>query len=109
MDTRTRVQTQIGAVYISHNPNTLGKGMNPSILSLAMGKLYGRLCSLTLLWQPDVEKENSIFKPVKLFLKIDLVSYPVLGEGVGKIYSIRKINRIEKLEVRFCEVSHFCR
>ena len=30
------------------------------------------------------EKENSEFKPVKLRLKIDLVSYPVRAEGLGK-------------------------
>ena len=30
------------------------------------------------------EKENSGFKPVKLRLKIDLVSYPTRAEGLGK-------------------------
>ena len=30
------------------------------------------------------EKENSEFKPVKLHLKIYLVSYPALAEGLGK-------------------------
>ena len=30
------------------------------------------------------EKENSEFKPVKLHLKIDLVSYPARVEGLGK-------------------------
>ena len=30
------------------------------------------------------EKENSEFKPVKLRLKIDLVSYPARAEGLGK-------------------------
>ena len=29
-----------------------------------------------------LEKENSEFKPVKLRLKIDLVSYPVRAEGL---------------------------
>ena len=29
------------------------------------------------------KKENSEFKPVKLRLKIDLVSYPAPAEGVG--------------------------
>ena len=28
------------------------------------------------------EKENSEFKPVKLWLKIDLVSYPIRAEGL---------------------------
>ena len=30
------------------------------------------------------EKEDSEFEPVKLRLKIDLVSYPALVEGLGK-------------------------
>ena len=30
------------------------------------------------------EKENSELKPVKLRIKIDLVSYPARAEGVGK-------------------------
>ena len=30
-----------------------------------------------------VTKENSEFKPVNLHLKIDLVSYPAHGVGVG--------------------------
>ena len=34
------------------------------------------------IWDPD--KENSEFKPVKLRLKIDLVSYPARAEGLGK-------------------------
>ena len=29
-------------------------------------------------------KENSEFKPVKLRLKIDLMSYPARAEGLGK-------------------------
>ena len=32
------------------------------------------------------EKENSEFKPVKLRLKIDLVSYPARTEGLVNIY-----------------------
>ena len=35
------------------------------------------------------EKENSEFKPVKLRLKIDLVSYPARTEGLGKYVSPR--------------------
>ena len=34
--------------------------------------------------QLALEKENSEFKPVKLRLKIDLVSYPARAEGLGK-------------------------
>ena len=35
-----------------------------------------------------MEKEYSEFKPVKLRLKIDLVSYPARAEGLGK-YDVR--------------------
>ena len=38
MDTETRVQIPDDTVYILHYTNTLGKGMNPTILPLAMGK-----------------------------------------------------------------------
>ena len=58
--------------------------MNPIILPPAMGKLNGRLGSSALVRQLVLEKENSEFKPVKLRLKIDLVSYRALAEGLGK-------------------------
>ena len=48
-----------GRDCIPHRANTLEKSMNPTILSPSMGKYQGRLCSLTLLWQPVWEKENS--------------------------------------------------
>ena len=38
MDTATRVQILDESDCISHSTNTLGKGMNPIILPLAMGK-----------------------------------------------------------------------
>ena len=38
MDMATQVQILDKAVGISHSTNTLWKGMNPAILSLAMGK-----------------------------------------------------------------------
>ena len=38
MDTATRVQILDETDGISHNTNTLGKGMNPTILPPAMGK-----------------------------------------------------------------------
>ena len=41
----------------------------------------GRLGSSALVRQLD-EKENSEFKPIKLRLKIDLVSHPVRAEGL---------------------------
>ena len=65
---------------ISHSTNTLGKGMNQIILPPAIG----RLGSTALVRQLVEEKENSEFKPVKLHLKIDLVSYPARAEGLVK-------------------------
>ena len=38
METATRVQTLDEVEYISHNTNTFRKGMNQTILSLAMDK-----------------------------------------------------------------------
>ena len=38
MDTMTQVQILAKTNCISHSTNTLGKGMNPSILPSAMGK-----------------------------------------------------------------------
>ena len=49
--------------------------------------LQGRLGSSLLVRQLVLEKENSEFKPVKLRLKIDLVSYPARGL-VNRISSI---------------------
>ena len=42
MDTATRVQILEETDCISHSTNTLGEGMNPIILPLAMGKIVGR-------------------------------------------------------------------
>ena len=41
MDTATRVQILAETDCISHSTNTLEKGMNPIILSPAMGKIVG--------------------------------------------------------------------
>ena len=38
MDTATQVQILDEAAYISHRANIIGKGMNQTILHLAMGK-----------------------------------------------------------------------
>ncbi len=76
MDTETRVQILDEADCISHSTNTLRKGMNLIILHPAMGKQSGRLGSSALVRQLVLEKENSELKPVKLCLKIELVSYP---------------------------------
>ena len=53
-------------VCFSHRAKTLGKGMNPTIPSSALGQYLGRLGSLTSVWQPVLEKENSAFKTIKL-------------------------------------------
>ena len=50
-----------------------------------------RLGSSALVRQLVEEKENSKFKPVKLLLKIDLVSYPARAEGL--------VNMIKKMEI----------
>ena len=84
MDTATRVQILDLTDCISHSTNTLGKGLNPNILPQAMGKQQSRLGSSALVRQLVQEKENSEFKPVKLRLKIDLVSYPARAEVFGK-------------------------
>ena len=42
MYTVIQVQTLDEAVYISYSTNTLGKTMNPTILSIAMGKMVGQ-------------------------------------------------------------------
>ena len=68
--------------YVHFRANTLGKGMNPLILPPAMGKQQDGLGSSALVRQLVQEKENSEFKPVKLRLKIDLVSYPARAEGM---------------------------
>ena len=39
MDTATWVQILREIVYILHRENTLGKGMNPTILPIAMSKI----------------------------------------------------------------------
>ena len=58
--------------------------MNPVILPPAMGKYLGRRGSSALMRQLAYEKENSEFKPVKLRLKTDLMSYPARAERLGK-------------------------
>ena len=82
MNTATRIQILDETDCISHSTNTLGKGTNLIIQPPAMGKYLGRLGSSALVRQLVKEKENSEFKPVKLRLKIDLVSYPARAEGL---------------------------
>ena len=47
------------AVGISHDVNTLGKGLNPIYLPPAVGKIVGQTGYLMFGWQPVKEKENS--------------------------------------------------
>ena len=62
----TRVQTLDEAACISHKSHIRGKGINSIILLSAKGKYQDRQSSLTLVWQPTKEKENSELKPAKL-------------------------------------------
>ncbi len=82
MDTATRVPIQDDTDCILHSANTLGKGVNPIILPPVMGKQQDTLSSSAFVKQLVQEKENSEFIPVKLSLKIDLVSYPARAEGL---------------------------
>ena len=65
MDKVNWVQILDKIVCISHSVYTLGKHINPIILPLAMDKYLVRLGSLTLVWQPVLEKKNSEFKPIE--------------------------------------------
>ncbi len=83
MDTATRVKILDETDCISHSTNTLGEGMNPIILPLAMGKY--RTDQVLQPWRGNQSKRRKTeFKPVKLRLKIDLVSYPARAKGLGK-------------------------
>ena len=78
MDTATRVQILDETDCISHSTNTLGKGMNPIILPPIVGQTgFFSLGEATSLGEGKL-------KPVKLRLKIDLVSYPARAEELGK-------------------------
>ena len=83
MDMATQVQILDEADCISQSTNTLGKGMNPIILPPAMGKIVGQAGFVSLGEATSLgEGKTSVFKPVKLRLKIDLVSYPAQAEGL---------------------------
>ena len=66
MVTVTQVQILDKAVSISHGTNTLGKGMNLTIVLPLMDKIVGQTDSIILVWQPVYDKENTEFKSVKL-------------------------------------------
>ena len=72
----TRVQILDLTDCISHSTNTLGKGMNPIILPPAMGKIVGQTRFFSLGEATSLGEGKSEFKPDKLRLKTDFVSYP---------------------------------
>ena len=79
MDTVTWVQILDKADCVSYCTNTLWKGMNPTIFPLAKSKIVGG--------NQSRRRKNFEFKPVKLQLKIDLVSHPAHTEGLVNTYS----------------------
>ena len=54
-----------------------------NLSSPTIGKELGKLGSFALIRQPVWKKENPELKLVVLHLKIDLMSYPAGGRGVG--------------------------
>ena len=68
----------------------------------------GRLGSLTLIWQLVLEKENSKFKPVKLCLKINIVSHPACVKGLGKyIHESRSTSLLPKKVISWILIQNF--
>ena len=64
----------------------------------ARGLMVIRLGSSALVRQLVYEKENSELKPVKLRLKMDLVSYPARAEGLVNKKQTQR-SKIKKLPV----------
>ena len=62
--------------------------MNHIILPPAMIKIVGQTMFFSLGEATSLGEENSEFKPVKLCLKIDRVSYPVRAEGLVNMINI---------------------
>ena len=60
--------------------------MNPIILPPAMGKIVGQTRFFSPGKVTSLGEGKSEFKPVKLRLKIDLVSYIARAEGLVNIY-----------------------
>ena len=71
------VQILDEAVCISLQVNSFRKGRNTPVPSLAMGKIVAQTGFFSL------GKKNFKFKLDLLHLKIDLVSHPTHGGGVG--------------------------
>ena len=66
--------------YISKSSDTLRKGMNPAILPLAIEKIVGQTGLFSLGIATSLGERNSEFKPVKLYIKIDLRLHPAHAE-----------------------------
>ena len=89
MDTATWVQNLDETVCISHHANTLGKGMNPTILSLNMGKIVGQTELFNLGVATNLEEENFGFK---LRIKNYLYSYPACERDLVSVSLINGIS-----------------
>ena len=89
----TRVQNLDEAVYISHCANTLGIGMNPTILPLVKAKIVGQTRIFKLGIATNQGEENSEFRPVKNHLKKDLGLHSARAEAFFiyiYIYTLKK-------------------
>ena len=84
MDTANIVQTLDEAVCISHHANTLEKGMNPTILFSNYGQIVEQTRLFKLGMATGLGERNSKFKPVKIRLRIEHISYSARAEGFGK-------------------------
>ena len=56
--------------------------MNPTTHLSDKGKIVGQTGFLGLIRQLVLEKENYDFKPIKMCLKIDLVTNPARAQGL---------------------------
>ena len=81
MDVAIRVQILNEAIFISHIAHTLRKGIKSTILPLDRSKEGNTRSSLTLIWQPIKERENSEFGPVKQHLEMTLCHILLMQSG----------------------------
>ena len=88
MDTATRVQILDETDYILHSTNNPWERYESNYSPSSYGQIVGQTEFFSLGEVTRKEMENSEFKPVKLHLKIDLVSYPARAEGLGKYDNI---------------------
>ena len=63
---------------------SLGKLWNHLFLPLPIGRWYGRLVSLALVYNQDIRKRNE-FHSIVPRLKIDLMSHPTHDRSIGEI------------------------